>query len=315
MSRIINLVRHNFLQKLIALIAAFIMWIFVMEYQDPQINGSYTVPLIVSNAPYELIPICDVKNVNITVRAPRSYFVRYDANAFRAYANVEGMAEGTHDFMPQIATPQGFELVETEPQTVTVKLDPLVEKQTPIEIAIMGNIAKDAAVKEIRKSMDIVTLVGPKSFVEKVAKVSGTLNLAGNSSSFEAQVPLNARDEDDKDVARIRVVPSVITISVDVESGLKRRIVPVVPELSTADGWELSKVTFEPAQIEISGLESVVNSIVTIKSVPFTVQTGQRVFSGTLKLDIPEGVSAKETEVKVSASIVRKPVIRDTGGN
>ena len=44
-------------------------------------------------------------------------------------------------------------------------------------------------------------------------------------------------------------------------------------------------------------------------------QSGQRIFSGTLKLDIPEGVSVKETEVKVSASIVRKPVIRDTSGN
>lgn len=315
MTRIINLFRHDFFKKLIALIAAFFMWVFVMAYQDPQINGSYTVPLIVSNAPYEFISICDVKSVNITVRAPRSYFVRYDANAFRAYANVEGMAEGSHDFMPQIIMPQGFELVETDPLTVTVKLDPLVEKQMPIEILTEGNIAKDAAVKEIRKSMDIVTLIGAKSFVEKVSKVSGTLNLADNSASFETQVPLNALDEDEKDVTHIHVVPSVITVSVDVESGLKRRIVPVVPELSTADGWELSKVNVEPAQVEVSGLESAISSIVTIKTVPFTVQTGQRIFSGTLKLDIPEGVSVKEDEVKVSASIVRKPVIRDTNGN
>ncbi len=315
MSRIINLVRHNFLRKFIALIVAFFMWVLVMEYQDPQINGSYTVPLIVSNAPYEYISICDIKNVNITVRAPRSYFVRYDANAFRAYANVEGMTEGTHDFKPQIVMPQGFELVETDPPLVTVKLDPLVEKQMPIEIITAGNVAKNAVVKDVRKSMDIVTLVGPKSFVERVSKVSGTLNLADNSASFETQVPLNALDEEDKDVSHIHVVPSVITVSVDIESGLKQRIVPVVPELSTADGWELSKVNVEPAQIEISGVESAISSIVTIKTVPFTVQTGQRVFSGTLKLDIPEGVSVKETEVKVSASIIRKPVIRDTSGN
>ena len=315
MMRIINLLRHNILEKCIALFAAFCMWIFVMADQDPQISGSYTVPLIVSNTPYNSVAICEDKTVKIDVLAPRSYFTRYDANAFRAYANVEGMSEGTHEFIPQIIMPQGFELSDIEPQTITVKLDPLVEKQFHIEVTTTGNIAPDAAIKSIGKSMDIVTLVGPKSFVEKTVKVFGTVNLAGSASSFETQIPMNAVDEKGNLIQHIHVVPSVITVSVDIESGLKRRIVPVIPALSAADGWELSKITAEPAQVEISGAESVINPIISISTVPFTVQTGQRVFSGILKLNLPEGVSAKETEVKVSASVIRKPVMRDSTDN
>lgn len=315
MMRIINILRRNLLKKFLALFAAFCMWIFVMEDKDPQIDGSYTVPLTVSNTPYDFVAVCENKTVKIDVLAPRSYFTKYDANAFRAYANVEGMSEGTHEFIPQIIMPQGFELSEIEPPTITVKLDPLIEKQFPIEVTTAGNIAQDAAIKGISKSMDIVTLVGPKSFVEKTAKVFGNVNLSGNSSSFEMQIPMNAVDAEGNAIPHIHVVPSVITVSVDIESGLKRRIVPVVPALYPADGWEFSKTTVEPAQVEISGAESVINSIVTIKTVPFTVQTGQRVFTGILKLDVPEGVSAKETEVKVSATIVRKPVMRDSTGN
>lgn len=315
MMRIINIFRRNLLKKFLALLAAFFMWIFVMEDKDPQIDGSYTVPLTISNTPYDFVAVCENKTVKIDVLAPRSYFTKYDANAFRAYANVEGMSEGTHEFIPQIIMPQGFELSEIEPSTITVKLDPLIEKQFPIEVTTTGNIAQDAAIKGIQKSMDIVTLVGPKSFVERTAKVFGSVNLSGNTSSFDMQIPMNAVDADNKEVPHIHVVPSVITVSVDIESGLKQRIVPVVPALYPADGWEFSKITVEPAQVEISGAESVINSIVTIKTVPFTVQTGQRVFTGILKLDVPEGVSAKETEVKVSATIVRKPVMRDSGGN
>ena len=315
MIQILNILRRNMLKKIIALIAAFCMWVFVMEDQDPAIEGTYTVPLVISNAAYEFIPVCEETTIQVEVRAPRSYFVKYDANAFRVYANMDGMGEGEHKITPQVVMPQGFELVNTKPTFIAVNLDPLIERQIPVELIVSGNVAANAAVKEISKSMELVTLVGAKSFIEKVHRVYGTVNLSGNSSSFETQIQMNAVDENGVIVSRVHVVPSVITVSVDIESGLKKKIVPIVAEISTTDGWELTNIKVEPAQVEISGAESVINSIVTIKTVPFTVQTGQRVFNGTLKLDIPDSVTVKEDEVAVSASVIRKPVIRDSASN
>ncbi|MBR4642519.1 MAG: hypothetical protein IKO74_07320 [Selenomonadaceae bacterium] len=315
MTQILDIFRRNLLKKIIALVAAFFMWVFVMADQDPAIEGSYNVPLTISNAPYEFIAICEEKTVQIETRAPRSNFAKYDANAFRVYANLADLSEGEYQITPQVIMPQGFELINTNPTLINVKLDPLIEQQMPIDLITTGAVSQDAAVNLIEKSMDVVTIVGPKSFVEKVVKVCGTVNLSGNTSGFETQIPMNAVDDKDNVVPRVRVVPSVITVSVDIESGLKKRIVPIVPELSVADGWELTKVTVEPAQMEIVGTESAVNSIVTLKTVPFTVQTGQRTFKSTLKLIVPEGVSVKNDEVTVSAEIVRKAVVRDQTGN
>ena len=315
MTWILDIFRRNLLKKIIALIAAFFMWVFVMADQDPAIEGSYNVPLTISNAPYEFTAICDEKTVQVETRAPRSNFVKYDANAFRVYANLEGLEEGDHQINPQVVMPQGFELIETKPATIAVKLDPIIERQMSLDLITAGAVAQDAAVSEIEKSMDTVTVVGPKSFVEKVVKVYGTVNLSGNSSSFEAQIPMNAVDEKDNVVPRVRVVPSVITVSVNIESGLKKRIVPIVPELSVADGWELTKVTVEPAQMEIVGTESAMNSIVTLKTEPFVVQTGQRIFKSTLQLVIPEGITVKTDTVTVSAEIVRKAVVSERTNN
>ena len=311
MTQIINIFRRNFLKKLIALIVAFLMWVYVMADQDPAINDSYVVPLTISNAPYEFIPLCDDKTVKIETRAPRSYFVKYDANAFRVFANLEGLEEGEHVITPQVVMPQGFELIEIMPSTVTVKLDPLIEQQMPIEVTTSGTLSSDSAIRGIEKSMDAVTVVGPKTFVEQVAKVVGTVNLSNNTSRFETQIPMHAVDDKSNAITRVRVVPSVVTVSVDVESGIKRKIVPVVPELTVADGWELTKITVEPAQIEISGSESVVNSVVTLKTTPVSVQTGQRIFKSNLNLIVPEGITVKENEVTVSAEVIRKTVMRD----
>lgn len=315
MTQILNIFRRNFLKKIIALVAAFIMWVFVMADQDPAINDSYTVPLTISNVPYELVPLCEEKNIKIKTRAPRSYFVKYSSNAFRVYANLDGLGEGNHKITPQVVMPQGFELLEILPATVEVKLDPLTERPMSIEFITSGSIAQDSAIKEIKKSTDSVIVVGPKSFVEQTAKVFGNVNFTGNTSSFEMQIPMRAVDDKENVVPNVRVVPSVITVSVDIESGIKKKIVPVIAELSTAEGWELTKISVEPAQIEISGAESVINSIVTLKTEPFTVQTGQRIFKGTLELVIPESVTTKFNVVTVSAEVVRKPVIKEQTAN
>lgn len=315
MTQILDLFRRNLLKKLIALVAAFCMWVFVMTDQDPPIDGNYTVQLTISSAPYELIPIFADKTIIVETRAPRSNFVKYDANAFRAYLNLEGLSEGDYQITPKVVMPQGFELVETTPSVVDVKLDPLTERQMPIELLTTGNIAKDAAITEIRKSMDMVTVVGPRTFVDKASRVYGTVNLSSNTSSFELQIPMRTVDDKENVVPNVRVVPSVITVSVDIESGLKRKIVPVIPELIAPDGWELRKITVEPAQIEISGAESIVNPIVTLKTVPFTVQSGQRIFNGTLRLIVPEGVKADHEEVTVSAEVIRQSIMRDKIGN
>ena len=311
-TQVINLFRRNLLKKSIALVAAFLMWVFVMAAQDPAIEDSYTVPLTISNAPYELIPIYENKTVKIKTRAPRSNFVKYDANAFRVYANLEGLREGDYQITPQVVMPQGFELIETYPATVTIKLDPLTERQMPIEIIKTGAVAQDSVVKEIRESMDIVTLVGAKSFVEQVTRIYGTINLANNASSFELQIPMRAVDEKENPVPNVRVVPSVITVSIDIESGIKKKTVPVVSELTVPDGWELTKINVEPAQIEVTGAESSINSVVTLKTEPFTVQTGQKNFKGSLRLVVPEGITVNQEEVTVSAEVVRKPVVKDS---
>lgn len=315
MTRIINIFRRNIMKKIIALGAAFFMWVFVMAEQDPEIEDSYTVPLTISNVPYEFKVIYDETPIQVNVRAPRSSFVRYNANAFRVYLNLENLNEGEHQIRPQVVMPPGFELISTKPLVIDVKLDPIIEKQMPFELITTGSVSQDSAITEIRKSTEIVTVVGPRSFIEQVDKVYGIINFTGNTSSFEVQIPMNAVDEKNNIVPNVRVVPGITTVSVEIESGLKKKIVPVIPELSVADGWELTKIMVEPAQMEVIGAESVINSIVTLKTEPFTVQTGQKNFKSTLNLVVPDGVTIKSKEVMVSAEVVRKPVPRDQTNN
>lgn len=309
---VISIFAHNFLQKFFSLITAFMLWFFVMESQDPTIEGSYEIPVMILNAPNDFIPTCEEKTINVQTLAPRSYFIKYDANAFRAYANLEGLGEGKHELTPQIIMPQGFEFVKSDPPAVHVMIDSFAERQLSFELVTKGNVSSDTAIKSLSKSMEFVTVMGAKSLIEQVTRVYGTLTFSGNTESFEAQIPMKAVDANNNQVVGVRVVPSVVTVEVELENGVAKKIVPVVAELNAADGWEVTKINVEPAQIEITGAESVINSIVMIKTEPISVQTGQRAFKGKLRLDVPDSITVKESEVTVSAEIVRKTVMRDS---
>ena len=70
-----NMVQHNLLVKLCALAVAVALWLYVMNDQNPSIDGGYTIPVTIEGAPegYQVQTAGDM--VHIRVRGPRFLFV------------------------------------------------------------------------------------------------------------------------------------------------------------------------------------------------------------------------------------------------
>ena len=127
-NRINSIFRRNLPAKILALCVAVILWVVVMNDQNPAIEGSFNVPLAVVNSPegYKITKSED--SVKIKVRGPRSLFVTATADDFRAYVDLDGAQDGKQDCKVQTALPQGFELVEVAPETVSFDLDKIIQK-------------------------------------------------------------------------------------------------------------------------------------------------------------------------------------------
>ncbi len=310
MNRLKNILRHNFKEKVIALIVATVLWFFVMDKQNPIIEGSYSVPLTATGTPRGFKAFYPERQIKVNLRAPRSMFAAYTSDDIRAFVNLTGFVEGSYDVEVNANYPQGFEFVSANPDTVHVQIDPFVERPIPAETIVTGSTAGDSVVREIKKSQDMVTVVGPGTLVATVTRVIGYVGLSENSSSFELQVPMTAVNEDGREVKNVRVVPSALTVTVEIESGVRKKTVPIVAELNTADGWEISDLKIDTPQTEIAGIEELLEQTVTLKTVPANIPAGQRNFKQTLSLEIPDGITSKVTEVEVSATIKRTPIFR-----
>ena len=137
-ARINSLMRNNIFEKLVAIVAATVLWVVVMEDQNPVIEGSYTVPLSFVNVPEGYKVLHGSQPIKIQLRGPRSYFVNYEDKDCRAYSNLGGLEEGDHEVKIEASFPPGFELIAVTPDQTQIKLDPYIEKQMPADLIVTG---------------------------------------------------------------------------------------------------------------------------------------------------------------------------------
>ncbi len=195
-ARLRRLVQHNLPAKILALVVALILWGYVMNDQNPAIESTYTVQLDVINAPEGYKIMKDASSVKLKVRGPRSLFVSASDSDFKAYVDLSNLDSGKHEVKVQTVLPQGFELVEAKPDTVTFTLDRIIQKTIRAEFIVTGSTAPGTTVARVSPSVETVTIEGAESDIRDVTRVIGYVGLAGNNEDFSLKVPLTAINSD-----------------------------------------------------------------------------------------------------------------------
>ena len=308
MNRINSIFRRNLPAKIVALGVAVVLWVVVMSDQNPAIEGSFTVPVAVVNSPEGYKVTKSEDTVKIKVRGARSLFVSATADDFRAYVDLSGAEAGKQSYKVQTALPQGFELVEVQPETVEFNLDKIIQKQVRADVIVTGNSAPGTTVAKVTQASSIVTIEGPQSAVESVTRVVGYVGLSGNSTDFDLQVPLTALNADGREVHDVKVVPSVTEVTVQLARGLTKKIVTIHPVLdgSLPDDLMLSEVRTDPIKLEIAGESKVLAplSSVDTEKIDLSKVTGSEKL--TVRLDLPNGVTVTNPEISVNIVVKKK---------
>ncbi len=285
-SRMRNIVQHNLPAKILALVIAVILWGYVMNDQNPSIESTYTVQLDVVNAPEGYKITKDAASVKLRVRGPRSLFVSASESDFKAYVDLSKVEEGKHAVKVQTVLPQGFELVEAKPDTVTFTLDRIVQKTMKAEFIVTGSTAPGTTVAHIEPSVETVTIEGAASDIKEVTRVIGYVGLAGNGDDFSLKVPLTAINADGREVAGVTVKPVL-------GDGL-------------ASGYEVSSVKTDPVKIEVAGPENILSKLTSIETQKISLDGLTKATDENVQLAPPDGVTVTNSSVTVHIEIKAK---------
>ena len=301
-----NLFRKNLPVKILALIASIIMWGYVMNEENPSVNGRYTVPVEIVNAPEGYDVNMGVREVTLKVRAPRSLMAAAHESDFKAVIDLSGDTEGEYDEKIRTVIPQGFELLGMSDDTVHVTMEALIAHGVPVDIVVNGKASHGMELGEITPSQQYVNVYGPRHLVDSIVKASGKIKLADNNSDFTMRVKLTAVTADGENINNLAVLPGELDVTVQLVPGEGKKIVPVKPTVTgiLPEGYVLGEVTVQPNQVELAGANKTLADIKNVDTVPVSLHGITSTFDKDVELSLPEGIAS--TVKKVTLHIVIK---------
>lgn len=303
-----NLFRKNLPVKILALIASIIMWGYVMNEENPSVNGRYTVPVEIVNAPEGYDVNMGVREVTLKVRAPRSLMAAAHESDFKAVIDLSGDTEGEYDEKIRTVIPQGFELLGMSDDTVHVTMEALIAHGVPVDIVVNGKAAQGMELGEIKPAQQYVNVYGPRHLVDSIVKASGKIKLADNNSDFTMRVKLTAVTADGENINNLAVLPGELDVTVQLVPGEGKKIVPVKPAVTgiLPEGYVLGEVTVQPNQVELAGANKTLADIKNVETIPLSLHGVTSTLDKDVELSLPEGIASAVKKVTLHIVIKSK---------
>lgn len=309
MMQLIRSWKQNWGAKVLSLVAATVIWLFVMRDQNPVIEVAYTVPVQVQNLDQNLLVEGVPKEVRVRLHGPRNAILDINPQVLKAYVNMKDANLGQDNVTIDFTPPTGTFIDAITPNTVTVTVDEYMVKELRVQVQPLGTIPNDIAIKQVKIIPQVVTIAGPAHNVSRAAYAVVRINLDKHRESFTEVGETMAVDAAGNPVEGVTITPKPAQVQYELERIRMDKTVPVQANVTgtVPAGYRLKKVEIEPKEVTITGKESLLNTIDGIKTIDISVDGMAGTFTGSYSLILPEGVTTNTDRVSVKIEIEPQP--------
>lgn len=306
LNRIIKMITNNFGLKILAVVFACVLWLAVVNIDDPVTTRSFTTTVSVENNDYltgigKYYEIVNNSNtITFKVSGKRSYLERMSNSDFRAIADLE-LIENL-ERVPIEITPQRYNSYVTIASKVyylELAVEDLVSRPYVISVETEGNPMDQHALGEMSVSPTLLRVSGPASVIERIDKAVATVNVENMAQDMTDSVIPVLYDKEGKEVDTKDLSFNIQNVMVSVKI-LDVKEVPLNFQTSGTlqEGYEYVDMEYKPETVQIKGVSSVLNTINNI-TVPEEV------------LDLTDATGDIEKEVDISAYLPEGATLMD----
>jgi YbbR domain-containing protein len=298
---------RNLTAKILAIIMALVLWLYVTNEQNPPVEASLAIPLEVRGIGDSLVAVEMPDSVRVKVRGSRSITAGLQTQDIQAFLDLKGIGEGRHSARVHVAVPPSLELVEVQPDKVPVRIDTKVRRALGVEIRFTGTAAPGVAVAKSVATPDQVTLEGPKSLTGLVDRAVVTIDISGKTADFTAAVVPVPVNRDGKMIEGLTVYPERVNVAFDLVQGAVKKQVDVKTVIvgDLPAGLAIKGITTRPAKVEVSGDAKVIEKLEFVYTEPFSVAGITKDTTKEAKLQLGDGLTATPSVVVVQISVGR----------
>jgi len=206
---LIKLITRNFLWKLLALTAAFGVWLNVAN--EPELATIVSVPVEYSNFPEDLEISSDiVGTINVEARGPAGQLRSLHDTRIAAvidFANVRAPGERTFTLTrAEVDLPRGIDLVRTIPAQLRFRFERRATRAVPVNVPFSGKMPAGFSVAGVDIQPPQLRIGGPESHVLGAVKLtSDPFDLSNITGDTEQTLAVYAPESEVRILSEPRV--------------------------------------------------------------------------------------------------------------
>lgn len=189
---------HNGPAKLISLVIAVLLWLYVNYKKLPE--RSFTIPIALNSMPKELSLMESYINVvKVKIKGPEDVIQTYLPAHFSAYVDLKKAGRGQNYLPVKVQTlkkNKRLRIVSILPSEIAVSLDKFIMKELPVSPVIVNTPAEGYVRSEETYYPKNITVKGPARIVgEMNALLTKPVDIGGVTGSIYKEVELDLPNE------------------------------------------------------------------------------------------------------------------------
>ena len=303
-----------------ALVLGAIAWMLVTWVENPFREDwlSSSLPVEVAHTPSGLVEVGVPGDVRVRLRAGQDAWSHAQASDFKASIDLSKQTAGIHSVDVKVETSGDYQVVDWEPRHVTVRLEPLVQREIPVQLQLTGKLPDGFVLTSQSLTPDTLTISGEQDLAETISQAAVGIDLDGIRGDVTESVAPKLVDDKGQPVANVQFSPSSIRISlaIDRQIGVKTVPVRVITSGQVASGYWLSGLTVTPQTITITGGPAALGQVDYIDLPPLDLSGAKDNVSRTTTITAGSGyslVGAADVEVKAVIQPLRTTEVLPLG--
>lgn len=288
-----NNLKRNTRIKLISLLSAMVLWMYVMAIVDPEDTKLFeNIPVTVTNAEElkddDLVVYPETDLVaDIYITGKLSDLQKISKEDIHIYGSINNPIEGKNYLYLKVNTTKQVSY-EFKSDFIVVKLEKLVHQEKNINPEIIGEYKDDVDTVILQQS--VANISGPRVLTDQVDYINATVQVdSKDKNKLTKRVKLIPVNTDGKEVKGVNL--DIKTINAEV-TFLEEKQVPINIQLKDEKA-DTKAYELTPEVVMIKGKKEVLDKINYINTQK--IDSTDIGVSKKIDLIIPEGVTTEET--------------------
>ena len=297
----IEKLKENTKIKLISLLSAIVLWLYVMAIVDPQETKLFeNIPVTITNLDeldsndFVIYPEANL-TTDIYVTGKLSVLKNISKDDITVYGTMSNFIEGNNGVFLKANISKGV-TYELKPDTIVIPLEKIVQEKRSVDVVVTGKYKNNFNAVQLEE--DSIKISGPRTLVNEVQKLQATLNVDENKDTYTTTLNLVPVNDRGQKVDGVTLETSSVNATVSL---LVEKNVPINPVF--AEGSEnLGEYELSQNSITINGKKDVVDNITSINTKAINLNDINVGSSKDVRLDIPAGIKIDES-IKITIKI------------